>query len=48
MTNDTKIMYNNNQITLEQFNEIKSKLKKQKGIKLVEVNPGVYKTRLLG
>lgn len=43
-----KIKLNEKEITKEEFEEEKKKIESQKGIQLVEVKPGEYKTRLLG
>jgi hypothetical protein len=37
---------NGQTLTESQFQEKKEELKKQKGVVLVEVSPGVFKTRL--
>ena len=43
---EQEIILNGQKLTESQFNEKKEEIKKQKGVVLVEVSPGVYKTRL--
>lgn len=43
---EQEIILNGQKLTESQFNEKKEEIQKQKGIVLVEVSPGVYKTRL--
>lgn len=43
---EQEIILNGQKLTESQFNEKKEEIKKQKGVILVEVSPGVYKTRL--
>lgn len=45
---DSKITLNGKEITPEQLNEEKKKLQEKKDIKLVEVSPNNFVTRLLG
>lgn len=41
---EEKIVLNGKEVTKEELNEAKEKL--QKGMELVEVSPGIFKTRL--
>lgn len=43
---EQEIILNGQKLTESQFQEKKEEIKKQKGVVLVEVSPGVYKTRL--
>lgn len=43
---EKEIILNGQKLTESQFNEKKVEIQNQKGIVLVEVSPGVYKTRL--
>jgi len=42
-----KIILNGKEISLQEFQEISQKLLNQKGMKLVEISPGNWRTRLL-
>ena len=41
-----EVTLNNKKLTESQFQEEKEKLEKQKGVKVVEVEQGKYKTRI--
>ena len=43
---DEKVVLNGKQISKEQLNEQKQQLETQKGIKVVEVQPGQFRTRI--
>lgn len=43
---EQEIILNGQKLTESQFQEKKEEIKKQKGVTLIEVSPGVYKTRL--
>lgn len=43
---EKEIILNGQKLTESQFNEKRVEIQNQKGIVLVEVSPGVYKTRL--
>lgn len=43
---DEKIMLNGKEVSREQLNEQKQKLESQKGIKIVEVQTGQFRTRI--
>lgn len=45
---DGKVILNGKVITNEEFEEKKKEVKKQKGVKIVEVSNNIYKTRLQG
>ena len=48
MEKNDKVILNNKEMTMEEFEEKKQEIKKQKGITLVEVSSNNYKTRLQG
>ena len=43
---EKEIVFNGQKLTESQFNEKKKEIETQKGMLLIEVSPGVYKTRL--
>ena len=43
---EKEIVLNGQKLTESQFNEKKKEIETQKGMLLIEVSPGVYKTRL--
>jgi len=47
---DTKkeVTLNGNKMTLDQFEEKKKEIAYQKDMKLVEIKPNIYKTRIQG
>lgn len=46
MENEKKFILNGQELTEEEFEERKKRLLETGGMHLVEVSPGVYKTRL--
>ncbi|MDA3855061.1 MAG: hypothetical protein PF569_02295 [Candidatus Woesearchaeota archaeon] len=43
-----KIKLNEKELTQEEFQKEKEAIAKKKGVKLIEISEGVYKTRILG
>lgn len=43
---EEKVVFNGKEITVEKFQEEKKELESQKGVKVVEVQPNQYKTRI--
>lgn len=43
---DEKIILNEKELDKEEFDERKEELEKKKGVKVFEVKPGVFKSRL--
>jgi len=43
---EKEVVLNGRKLTESQFNEKKQEIEKQKGVLLIEVSPGVFKTRL--
>lgn len=48
MKQEKKIILNGREISLKEFEQQKMVIFKTKGMQLLEVRPGEYKTRLLG
>lgn len=46
MSDENQVVLNNKQLSESQFQEQKKELEKQKGVKVVEVGNGQFKTRL--
>lgn len=46
MQSDENVVLNGKQVSKEQLNEQKQQLETQKGVKIVEVQPGQFRTRI--
>ena len=45
---EKKVIVNGKEISEEELKSLKESLQENKGMQLVEISPGTYKTRLLG
>lgn len=48
MENEMKVLLDGKELTMERFLEKKTEVEKKPGVKIIEVRPGVYKTKIQG